>query len=573
MIRFETIRWKNLLSTGNAFTEINFTKARTSLILGENGAGKSTLLDALCFALFGRAYRDVNKPQLLNSVNGKKCEVEVTFTVGSKHYRIVRGIKPTVFEIYVDGELANQDAASRDYQKYLEESVLKLDFKSFTQIVILGSAGFTPFMQLPAASRRAIIEDILDIQIFTIMNGILKSRVKETADEHVQMGRDLDLVKQKALVQEQFIKSLKEDKQAQIDEALDEIEKSEEKKQKLVTMKEALELQIDQLEVSVDEHRGWEAKKALQVTEKMATEREIRRLHTAIQTFKSSSTCPTCGQEIDTSDQEKHLEEQKQTLKAADVALAKILTTIKKYDKHIADLEPAVGEYEIKTDERDSVHNEIRMADNLIGVHTKRVRDLQAKKGNIEEETSKLKALAKDMIVLNKKRTEVGETKYYLDLVATLLKDSGIKTRIINQYLPVINKLVNKYLAEMDFFVQFTLDDEFKEVIKSRFRDEFTYASFSEGEKQRIDLALLFTWRTVAKMKNSASTNLLILDEVFDSSLDANATDYVLGLLNTLSTDSHVFVISHKPEALADKFERTLRFEKRQNFSVLLEDI
>lgn len=569
MIQFKTIRWKNLLSTGNAFTEINFTDTRTALILGQNGSGKSTLLDALCFVLFNRPFRDVNKPQLVNSVNGKKCVVEVEFSVGQKAYKIVRGIKPTVFEIYVNDELINQDASARDYQKYLEESVLKLNFKSFTQIVILGSASFTQFMKLTAGARREIIEDILDIQIFTLMNGLLKSRVKETAETHIQLGRDLDLAKQKVGVQESYLKTLQEDRQLLI----------QEQKRIIKLTNAAVNANVIQIGVgteeqnrivdSIDELRGRRALLLQKETALREVQRDAKRLLAEIADAESTKICPTCLRPLEVGDNEDHLEAKRDEVTALARTEKALHSTVAKFRSRVTELEHVEQDARVLDDNIRTLKNDNKHYLNQIQVATSIIENLSAKTGNVADEQKKLRALAKDVMAVAGKRTAIGEDKFYLEIVGTMLKDSGIKTRIIDQYLPIINKLVNKYLAEMDFFVQFTLDNEFKEVIRSRHRDEFSYASFSEGEKQRIDLALLFTWRTIAKLKNSASTNLLILDEVFDSSLDSTATEYVMGLLKTLSADSHVFVISHKPDALVDKFQRILTFEKKQNFSVL----
>lgn len=572
MIQFKEIRWKNFLSTGNAFNEISLTDTPTTLILGVNGSGKSTLLDALCFALFGRAYREINKPQLVNSVNGKKCEVQIEFTIGKKEYKIVRGIKPTLFEIYVDGELINQDAASRDYQKYLEESILKLNFKSFTQIVILGSAGFTPFMQLPAASRRAIIEDILDIQIFSIMNVLLKAKVKDAIDIHGQLSRDLELEKHKALNQESLIKSLQENKQSQIDELTRQDGESQ-KQIRLLTKKIAQDkVNLSTLSTQLAEFNRQEKMYDEQDALKKAAERQLRIRGLQVKAFEETQKCDVCGQTIAKEFKKQHLKELENELSVLETNIDEIVTRMDNCEQYINYASGISDKYDIQQKEIWDAESALKTHQQLVQLYRKQIQDLESKQGDVKAEKAKLKEMAIRAIAISKRRQNIGEEKFYFEFASTLLKDSGIKTQIINQYLPVINKLVNKYLAEMDFFVQFTLDDEFKEIIRSRFRDEFTYASFSEGEKQRIDLALLFTWRTVAKMKNSASTNLLILDEVFDSSLDTSGTEYVMQLINTLSTDSHVFVISHKPELMADKFKRIIQFELRQNFSVLTEE-
>jgi len=485
MIHFKKVRWRNFLSTGNAFTEIQLDVRPTTLIVGENGSGKSTLLDAICFALFSKPYRNINKPQLVNTINGKNCVVEIEFFIGSKNYKIIRGIKPAIFEIWVDNVLLNQDAASRDYQKYLEENILKLNYKSFTQIVILGSASFTPFMQLPAAARREVIEDILDIKIFTSMNLVLKDKMSELKTKMTEVENKIALAKNKAEIQQDYIKTLEEDRDARIADIENKIQEA---------------------------------------THEIHHKRDLL-----------------------------SIEEQKINLQAR--------------LQEIADINKEIGKL---TEEINQTKSEMASTERFIQRLELEKADVSQKVGNIEVEKAKLKDLAKDTLGVVKERSELNELGDYYDIAGILLKDSGIKTKIIRQYLPAINKLVNKFLTSMDFFVQFTLDEKFDEVIKSRYRDDFSYESFSEGEKQRIDLALLFTWRTIAKLKNSASTNLLILDEVFDSSLDNSATDYVMTLLNTLGDGTNVWVISHKGDQLFDKFAHVVKFTKRQNFSVIV---
>lgn len=573
MIEFKIIRWKNLLSTGNAFTEIPLTSDATTLILGENGSGKSTVLDALCFALFGRAYRDVNKNQIINSINNKKCVVEVEFAIGPKAYKVCRGIKPNVFEIYVNGELINQDASSRDYQKFLEETVLKLNFKSFTQIVILGSASFTPFMQLAAKERRDIIEDILDIRIFTLMNTLLKNRVRENNDLIAQATRDVDLAKTKVDMQKKYISTLENDRAeriAEIDANIKTYKASiihDDRK-----IGDCLEL-LATVTPDIEELESIELDISANTTSAKEVKRDIAAVLKERDFYDENNTCPTCKQTITEKFKDGVFNECQDRLTDLEKTLDNIERTNAKLRERIPKLKLSVGkakeyEYELQLYKTSKYSNE-QLIKSLASEKTK----LEGKTGNVAAETKKLKELAQDVVTCMKRKGDLTEDHHYLEVIGVMLKDSGIKTRVIKQYLPVINKLVNKYLASMDFFVEFTLDEEFKEVIKSRHRDEFSYASFSEGEKQKINLALLFTWRTIAKMKNSASTNLLILDEVFDSSLDANATEYLMGLLHTLSTDSHVFVISHKADLLSDKFAKILRFEKKQNFSSLTGDM
>lgn len=567
MIKFKKIRWKNFLSTGGQFTEIDFTKSSSTLIVGENGAGKSTILDAICFVLFNKPFRNINKPQLMNTINGKLLVVEVEFSIGNKDYRIVRGMKPGIFEIYCNDVLLNQDAAARDYQKYLEESILKLNYKSFTQIVILGSASFTPFMQLSLGNRREIIEDILDIQIFTVMNAVLKDKTTDIKARITEIENDIALGKNKVKLHQQYIATLESDKQKKVEDV---------QKRILESNAEISQLNAGML---VEQEKETSCKSSISDADEKRNKRTemgalLRKLseritnqETSIQFYHDHDVCPTCSQDLDEhlkgSAIELHThkrEEVQSAIEALGLQLEGVETRLNEIDA----IEKKISEY---------TSNIIRYQSKIIASQTY-IQKLQADlavnnndTANIEDETRKLKNLAKEVVTLAGEKSKLSEDKHYLDIAGILLKDTGIKTKIIRQYLPAINKLVNKYLAAMDFFVHFELDESFNEVIKSRHRDEFSYASFSEGEKQRIDLALLFTWRTIAKMKNSASTNLLLLDEVFDSSLDTNGTDYVMNLLNTIGEDTNVFVISHKGDQLLDKFKSVIKFQKYQNFS------
>ena len=555
MIVFEKLRWKNFLSTGNSFTEIDFLRQPTTLIVGENGSGKSTCLDALCFGLFNKPFRNINKPQLVNSINNKKMMVEVEFRIGSKEYKVVRGMKPHVFEIYCDGNFVDQDAAARDTQKYLEDSILKLNYKSFTQIVILGSASFTPFMQLPQSSRREIIEDILDIQIFTTMNTLLKEKINVLKTEISKIEGELELAKHKTKVQKEYIDTLESDKakklkdleeqindiQAAIDEAENEIKSRETEKLELGDPKK------EQREL--DQHRREFSNQILQA------ERELT-------FYEDHDDCPTCKQDIPHEHKErvkegksKEIEDLTKATKGLDKKYKEVTDTLEKY----IDISDQISEIQSEMITQERYRNTLQNDLNSV----------KENRGNIDEETKKLKFMARDVMDKNDLRSDKNEEQQFNNIASVLLKDTGIKTRIIRQYLPAINQLVNKYLAAMDFFVHFELDEKFNETIKSRHRDKFSYASFSEGEKQRIDLALLFTWRTIAKMKNSASTNLLLLDEIFDSSLDNNGVDYVMNLLDTIGDQTNVFVISHKGDQLFDKFRGQIRFEKKQNYSVM----
>lgn len=567
MVKFKKISWRNFLSTGNAVTEVQLDRTSTTLIVGENGAGKSTILDAVCFALFNKAFRNISKPQLLNSINQKNLLVEVEFSIGRKEYRIVRGHKPSRFEIYIDGNFLNQEADSRDYQKYLEEHILKLNYKSFTQIVILGSASFTPFMQLPPSHRREIIEDLLDIRIFTAMNQLLKDRQSQLKDSIRQLDADIEVQKERVRIQNEYIKTLEVDHQnrsqeiqASIDQACTEIDFSNSAVVKLESLVQALRAQINDEDTQIDK-----ARKLADLQRKMTD--KISKAQNEIAFYHDNDNCPTCQQGLPHDLKAEAIAAQNSKMEEIQQALTALSNNIDAV-QHRLDIIHDISKQIAGHNQEIIAHN------NQIIASQKYIQKLQAELNthtettdNLDEEKAKLRGLAREVVVKTQERTALSEEKYYQDIASNLLKDTGIKTKVIRQYLPAINKLVNKYLNAMDFFVSFELDEAFNETIRSRHRDDFSYASFSEGEKQRIDLALLFTWRTIAKMKNSAATNLLLLDEVFDSSLDVNGTDYLMNVLNTLGEDSHVFVISHKGDQLFDKFRSVIKFEKYQNFS------
>jgi len=569
MIRFTKIKWKNFLSTGGQFTEVRLDEHQTTLVIGENGAGKSTILDAICFTLFNKPFRSINKPQLMNTINGKNLVVEVEFCIGKKEYKIIRGMKPGIFEIYCNGDLLNQDAAARDYQKYLEEHILKLNYKSFTQIVILGSASFTPFMQLSLGNRREIIEDILDIQIFSVMNNVLKDRVVVLKDKIKEIDDKIEVGKHKVKVQQEYINKLETDKKRQEQDVQHKISETNQEIIALSAEVESLTADYNTKEESVSDYEDQYSKKTeLKSLYKKLTER-INKAKCEIDFYHDNDNCPTCNQIISEDVKTETIGKHETKITEVSDALNSISDSIETIEARITEIDTIKEEiFELQT-KIVKINNSIIASQNYA---KKLMADLDQDDTSDEkilEEKANLKALAKDIVLIANEKSVLNEDKFYHEAAGTLLKDTGIKTKIIKQYLPVINKLVNKYLSSMDFFVHFELDETFNETIKSRHRDEFSYASFSEGEKQRIDLALLFTWRTIAKMKNSASTNLLLLDEVFDSSLDTNGTDYVMNLLNTLGEDTNVFVISHKGDQLFDKFKNIIKFQKYQNFSRL----
>ena len=555
MINFKNIKWKNFLSTGNAWTEIDLDKSPSTLIVGENGSGKSTLLDALTFALFNKPFRNVSKPQLINTINNKNCRVEINFQIGSKNYCIKRGLQPRVFDIEINGDKLDKNANIRDFQKYLEENILKLNYKSFTQIVMLGSASFTPFMQLHLGARREIIEDILDISIFTSMNSVLKTKLVQLENDKRILEGEIEVAKQKANIQEQYIQTLEDDKSSKISEIHNSIKEADEQ----IKISTATKNALDEEKASL--HDPSQKKKQLEQY-RTKFESQIQKHRRDLDFFHNTDECPTCQQGIEHDHKEIMTQRDENKISELESALQEL-------DTQYSEVEELVNKV-IELDEKImDTNNEMITQQRIIQRLNLELSDTETKTGNITDEKDKLKKLAKKTLGKVQDKTTLTEDEHYYDVAKSMLQDTGIKTKIIKAYLPIINKLVNKYLQAMDFFVQFDLDETFKETIKSRHRDKFSYASFSEGEKQRIDLALVFTWRTIAKMKNSASTNILLLDEVFDSSLDNQGTDYVMSLLNTIGDDTNVFVISHKGDQLFDKFRSVIRFEKRQNYSVL----
>lgn len=568
MILFEKIRWKNLLSTGNTFTEINFTKSQNTLIIGQNGAGKSTILDALCFGLFGKPFRKINKPQLLNSINAREALIEVEFSIGKKSYKVVRGIKPNLFEIYVNGNLLNQDAAAKDYQEILEKNILKLNYKSFTQVVILGSASFVPFMQLSAADRRTIIEDLLDIQIFSSMNTVVKDKLSHYKDELTKVKYAISLTQEKINFQLQNIEDNKKINDEEIAKKQLEIQTSREQIAKLNNEVKLILKHVDVLSSKIGDKKDKLEKKSknlFQIRGKVET--NIDRNVKEITFYENNHDCPTCKQSITAEWKQTQIAEKTQKINTQKSGLLEIDAELKKINddlKIVSDTIKHINEHNNEV----SKHNATMLAiSNYINKLNEEIVALSNKKDSSEDNNTKLRDLKMDLHIHNESYEELIKLKHYHEFASTLLKDTGIKTKIIKQYLPIMNKLINKYLTAMDFFVNFNINENFEETIKSRHRDEFSYANFSEGEKMRIDLALLFTWRQIAKLKNSTNTNLLILDEVFDSSLDTVGTEEFLKLIHEMGTDTNVFVISHKGDQLFDKFRSVIRFEKKNNFS------
>jgi len=570
LITFKQVRWKNFLSTGNTFTEIELDRNSTTLIIGENGAGKSTILDAMCFGLFGKGFRSISKPLLVNSVNGSGTLVEVEFEIGSKKFLVRRGIKPNIFEIYVDGKMYNQDANARDYQKHLEQQILKLNFRSFTQVVILGSSTFIPFMQLRARYRREVVEEILDIQIFSLMNMLLKGEMKTLTQDIREIEYDKSLCEEKIELQKQYIGQLKKNKDKTLKEKVELLSGNEEEIFMRQGESDLLTKENEDLIDSISDKTKLD-KKLTKINDIKSTLTEKHKSHaTMINFFEQNDDCPTCEQHIDEkfkdvmidSKQTKasELMEGLKSLEEELISTKDRLVDIKAIAKIIREKEVQIAKNKSSVDQLEKFNANLQNEMN----------ELSQEGGVTKKDKDKLISFEKDLVGVDAARSKLKEEMVYSEVTRNMLQDTGIKTKIIKQYLPIMNRLINTYLTSMEFYVNFTLNENFEETIKSRYRDEFTYASFSEGEKMRIDLALLFTWRAIAKMKNSTNTNLLILDEIFDSSLDGTGTDEFLKILNTLEGEN-VFVISHKQDILVDKFKSTIKFEKTKNFSHIME--
>ena len=565
MINFKYVRWKNFLSTGNQFIEIQLDKNPTTLIIGENGAGKSTILDALCFGLFGKPFRTISKNQLVNSVNNSSTSVEVEFTIGTRHYKVIRNIKPNKFEIYQNDKLMSLEANVRDYQKILEQQILKLNYRSFTQVVILGSSTFVPFMQLRSTHRREVVEEILDIQIFSTMNVLLKQKMKSVVEELREIEYQYDIISEKISLQENYIDDIQKNKDDIIKEKESAFNTNKyhirEKTEEIESLEGDSKLLADDL---IGEEQNKEKRSKLKDISVTLNDK-FDRNRKMIFFLKDNDDCPTCKQHIDETFKSETIKEKNEQQKELSKGLTKLHEQLERLDtyvdthkaarKFIRENDIEIAKLKSSVTELEKFNSKLQQEINILTSGTVS-----------EDDTKKLDRYKRDEIKIERQKSDLKDEKSYLDAIKVILQDTGIKTKIIKQYLPVMNNLINKYLTSMEFYVNFTLNENFEETIKSRYRDEFTYSSFSEGEKMRIDLSLLFTWRAIAKMKNSANTNLLILDEIFDSSLDGTGTDEFLKILNTLG-DENVFVISHKQDVLADKFKSTIKFEKVKNFS------
>ena len=565
MVIFNTVRWKNFLSTGNSFTEIQLDQNPSTLVVGENGAGKSTILDALCFVLFNKPFRQISKSQLVNSINQREAEVEVEFTTQNKHIKIVRGIKPNKFEIYVDDVMINQNANAKDYQKHLEQQILKFNYRSFTQVVILGSSTFVPFMQLNSKNRREVVEDILDIKIFSLMNLVLKTKVREINTNITDTNYSKDLTQSKIEMQEKYIEDSKNNRDTILTEKTNLISTNEEEIFANKKKEEELQQSTDTfLEAMKGEDVVITKRDKLKDVQFSLKDKHSRGSG-LISFFEKNDDCPTCFQHIDEEFKSKSIADKTKEVEELEVGLSKLSEEMNKVNKKVKDfknLATAIQNNQVEIGKYRSTITQLEKFNSTLEAEIKQINDQEV----AEEDIKKLTRLQEKLDSYESSAKKLKEELFYYDVARNLLQDTGIKTKIVKQYLPIMNKLINTYLSSMDFFVNFNIDENFNETIKSRFRDDFTYANFSEGEKMRIDLALLFTWRAIAKMKNSTNTNLLILDEIFDSSLDTDGTDAFLKILGTFDKEN-VFVISHKQDMLFDKFRHTIKFEKSRNFS------
>lgn len=571
MIRFKKVKYKNFLSTGNIPTEIQLDNHKNTLIIGENGAGKSTVLEAISFALYGKALRNVNKPQLINSIVGKHLLVELEFSIGSKEYLVKRGMKPTIFEIYVDGKVINQDSASKDYQEILETQILKLNHKSFSQIVVLSIANYTPFMKLTAAARREVIEDLLDIQIFSVMNSLLKDKIAVNKNDIQENEYAIRLIDQKIELHKKHIaeisknhtetikqrKSSIKEYQAENKLSQTDINNFEKKKSKLQTTLDKYKKDKETLDDLLSRFRVVQ-------TKRVQIEKEIT-------FYQTTTSCPTCKQKIDDDHKQHEVTGKNRLLVEAKRAESKLQEKIQGLRESVANIQSIQSE--ISTIDADIAEKKalITSKTHFIKLFQEEIETLQNKIVKYTEDNSVLVKLNQEIDNAKSTKENLIRQREVYNFASQLLKDGGIKTRIIKQYVPIMNKLINKYLAQMEFFVQFELDETFKETIKSRFRDEFTYDSFSQGEKLRIDLSLLFCWRAIAKLRNSSSSNLLFMDEIMDSSLDVGGVEEFLKIIESLTNDTNTFIISHRGDTMIDKFGNVLKFQKVKNFSKLVE--
>jgi len=567
VIIFKTLSWRNFLSTGNYKTVLDLRRHNNTLVSGDNGAGKSTMLDALTFALFGKSFRGINIPQLPNSINNKDCEVEITFSVGKNEYRVLRSLKPKKFEIYKNNELLDQSAKSKDYQKILEEQILKMTYKSFCQVVILGSSNYVPFMQLSASDRRSVVENLLDIDIFSVMNGLVKGKAQLTKDQIKDIEYKIILTKNKAEEKEKLINSLEKKSSASIEKYKKEIEVSKESISKLESSIACIQKEVDELFLSIPDKDETSTNLIQSESEITQLNKKIKNIQKSVKFYEDNDSCPTCKQDIQQHHKESVHAEKEQERSIIDKEIEQLTEQVKTTEDRLTTINSVLSDIQEKEKQISSKQSEISALFQYVSKMEQSVTSVLSETTEVQEvksELTKLAIVGRDFV---DERKDLIDDRHYYNIASLLLKDSGIKSKIIKHYLPIMNRLINKYLLDMDFFCQFNLDENFNETIKSRHRDEFTYHSFSEGERLRIDLSLLLAWREVARLKNSVNCNLLILDEVFDSSLDGVGTEEFLKLLTQFGDRANIFVISHKSDSMTDKFQNHIVFQKKNNFS------
>jgi len=567
LIIFQTLSWRNFLSTGNYKTTVDLTRHDNTLVSGENGAGKSTMLDALTFSLFGKSFRGINIPQITNSINEKDCEVEIIFTIGKDEYRVVRGLKPKKFEIFKNSDLLPQDAKSKDYQKILEEQILKMNYKSFCQVVILGSSNYVPFMQLSAADRRAVVENLLDIDVFSAMNTLVKMRLQITKEYIKDVDYKIEIVKSKAEEKQKLIKTLEKKSNDSVGNYEEEIKENRKMISEYNDEVESYQTNINHL-MSRIKDKDFVPKSLLNMeSQEKELKNKIKTIQKNVKFYEENDICPSCKQDIQQHHRDSAFAEKEKEKESIDLELEKLSERIDSVQKRLNDINAILTTIEGIEKAVSTRQNEITVSSQYIDKMQKSIESVLNEGTDVQETKDELNQLIGEGKNHVTRRKELVEDKHYYGIASTLLKDSGIKSKIIKHYLPIMNKLINKYLADMDFFCQFNLDENFNETIKSRHRDEFTYHSFSEGERLRIDLSLLLAWREIARLKNSVNCNLLILDEVFDSSLDGVGTEEFLKILTSFGNRANIFVISHKSDSMTDKFQNHVVFEKKNNFS------
>ena len=567
MIIFQTLSWKNFLSTGNYKTIVDFTRHDNTLISGENGAGKSTMLDALTFALFGKSFRGINIPQLPNSINEKDCEVDITFTIGNEEYRVFRSLKPKKFEIYKNGEMLDQDAKAKDYQRILEEQILKMSYKSFCQVVILGSSNYVPFMQLSATDRRLVVENLLDIDVFSVMNTLVRARLQMTKEYVKDIDTKIEIAKSKVDEKQKLIDTLEKKSSESVEKYQAEVKESQKQIEELEKEIQEQQGELETLLSKVEDRN--EVPKSLIKMESLETQlkNKIKTIEKNAKFYEVNDTCPSCKQDIQDHHKKSVWEEMSDEQDEIEVAITELRETITSTETRLSEINAVLQDVHSTEKVISAKQSQVSASSQYINKMQRNIESVLSEGAEVQETKDELNQLLGEGKNHVERRKELVEDKHYLAIASTLLKDSGIKAKIIKHYLPIMNKLINKYLADMDFFCQFNLDENFSETIKSRHRDEFTYHSFSEGERLRIDLSLLLAWREIARLKNSVNCNLLILDEVFDSSLDAVGTEEFLKLLTSFGSRANIFVISHKSDSMTDKFQNHIVFEKKNNFS------